>query len=395
MPGSGTLTEMFSRARKTHIGEWWWTVDRQLLASLVLLLLCGAALSFAASPPVAERLGLSSWHFISRHLMFAPIALVVLIGSSFLPPRWARISALFVLVGGLVLLLATLGFGVEVKGARRWISLFGQSVQPSEFIKPAFAVIAAWLFSEKITRGDVPGGYLATIILVLIVIPLLLQPDIGQTVLVLATWSALLFLSGISWWVISALMGMAIGLGVGAYFFFPHVAKRIDTFINPEVGSSYQIEKALQSLLEGGWFGRGPGEAVAKRYLPDAHADFVFSAAAGEFGILFCLGLVGLIAFIVIRALGDSQMQSNLFARLAASALAIQFGLQSGINLAVNLNMLPPKGMTLPFVSYGGTSMIAIAYGMGLMLALTRKKPEERLMTGIPAYRSPLAQENA
>jgi cell division protein FtsW len=170
--------------------------------------------------------------------------------------------------------------------------------------------------------------------------------------------------------------------------FFPHFAKRIDTFINPEDGNTYQIDKALSSLLEGGWFGRGPGESIAKKLIPDAHADYVFSAAAGEFGILFCLVLVGIIGFIVIRALVQAQRQGSLFNRLAISTLALQFGLQCAINLSVNLNLIPPKGMTLPFVSYGGTSMIAIAYGMGLMLALSRRKPEERMATGLPAYRS-------
>jgi cell division protein FtsW len=217
---------------------------------------------------------------------------------------------------------------------------------------------------------------------------LLLQPDIGQTALVLVTWAALLFLSGISWLVIFGLIIAGVGGLFGAYVFFPHFAKRIDSFINPEDGNTYQVDKALNSLLEGGWFGRGPGESLAKKVIPDAHADYVFSAAAGEFGILFCLCLVGLIAFIVIRALMGAQRQSSLFARLAASTLAVQFGLQCGINLAVNLNLIPPKGMTLPFVSYGGTSMLAIAFGMGLILALTRKKPEERLATGLPAYHS-------
>jgi len=378
---------MFSRARKTPLAEWWWTVDRQLLAGFVLLLLCGMLLSFAASPPVAERLGLSQWYFITRHMVFMPLALAILVGTSFMTLRQVRLSALVVLVVSMALLAMTLVVGVEVKGATRWVSLFGQSIQPTEFVKPAFAVIAAWLFSEKARHGDMPAGTIVAGLLVLIVAMLLMQPDIGQTALILGTWSALLFLAGISWWVIAGLIGVASLGGVGAYLFFPHVTRRIDNFLNPDAGNGYQVEKALQSLLEGGWFGRGPGEAVAKRYLPDAHADFVFSAAAGEFGILFCMMLVGLIAFIVIRALSGAQAQSSYYARLAASALAIQFGLQSGINLAVNLNLMPPKGMTLPFVSYGGTSMLAIAYGMGLLLALIRKKPEERLATGLPAYR--------
>lgn len=386
---------MFSRARKTPLVEWWWTIDRQLLFSLILLLLCGMMLSFAASPPVAERLGLSSWHFITRHMVFMPLAIAVLVGTSFLTPRYVRIAAALVLTGSIVLLALTLVFGVEAKGAQRWISFFGQSVQPSEFVKPAFAVVAGWLFSEKIKHHDMPGGQIAFGLMALIVVLLVLQPDIGQTALVVGTWAALLFLSGISWWLISVLGALAIAGAFGAYLFFPHVARRIDTFINPEAGNSYQVDRALQSLLEGGWFGRGPGEAVAKRYLPDAHADFVFSAAAGEFGILFCMGLVVLIAFIVMRALGNAQSHSSFFSRLAASVLAIQFGLQSSINLAVNLNLMPPKGMTLPFVSYGGTSMLAVAFGMGMMLALTRKKPEERMVTGLPVYRGGETLERA
>jgi cell division protein FtsW len=224
--------------------------------------------------------------------------------------------------------------------------------------------------------------------MMLIVAGLLLQPDIGQTALVLATWAAMLFLSGISWFIIFALAGAGVGLLIGAYVFFPHFARRIDAFINPDGGgNTYQIDKALSSLLEGGWFGRGPGESMAKKVIPDAHADYVFSAAAGEFGILFCLCLVALITFIVLRALYNAQHQQSLFARLAVSIIAIQFALQCAINLAVNLNLMPPKGMTLPFVSYGGTSTIAIAFAMGLMLAMTRKRPEERMATGLPAYR--------
>lgn len=386
---------MFSRARKTPLAEWWWTVDRELLVALILLMLCGVTLSFAASPPVAERLGLSHWHFVIRHSMLTIPALAVMISVSFMTPRWARISALAVLAAGIVMLAMTLHYGVEVKGARRWLSIFGQSIQPTEFVKPAFAVIAGWLFSEKMVKPDMPAQSIAVVILIAIVGILLMQPDIGQTILVVATWSALLFLSGVSWWLIGVMGVLGVGGLVVAYLVFPHVARRIDTFFGSDAEVGYQVEKALGSLLEGGWFGRGPGEATVRRYVPDAHADFVFSAAAGEFGILFCLVLVGLLGFIVIRSMMDAQRQVNLFARLAVSALAIQFGLQAGINLAVNLNLLPPKGMTLPFVSYGGTSMLATAYAMGLVLALSRRKPEERLATGLPAYRASATHEPA
>lgn len=382
---------MFSRAEKTPLAEWWWSIDRELLGALILLLTCGMVLSFAASPPVAERIGLSPWFFIIRHAMFCLAALPVMVFTSLLNHRQARVASLVTLVISIALLWATLRFGTEVKGARRWVTLAGQSIQPSEFVKPAFAVLAAWLFSESMIHKNVPGKIIASLIMGAIVGGLLLQPDIGQTALVTATWAVLLFLSGISWFIIFGLAGVAGVLLFGAYLFFPHVSRRIDTFLNPDGGgNTYQVDRARQSLLEGGWFGRGPGESIAKKLIPDAHADYVFSAAAGEFGILFCLVLVGLICFIVIRAMMGAQRQTSLFSRLAASTLAIQFAMQSGINLAVNLNLIPPKGMTLPFVSYGGTSMIAVAFGMGLMLAFTRTKPEERMATGIPSYKSAL-----
>jgi cell division protein FtsW len=379
---------MFARDRKTPLAEWWWTVDKQLLSMLILLMAVGMMLSFAASPPVAERLGLSAWHFIIRHAMFDLLALPVLIGTSFLTHRQARFAALGVLCVSIVLLWLTLKLGVEVKGAKRWVSFAGNTVQPSEFVKPAYAVIAAWLFSESMQKKGVLPRVIATVIMVAIVGALLLQPDLGQTALLLCTWTALLFLSGISWFLIMGLAGAGVGGLFGAYYVFPHFAKRVDSFLNPDGGgNTYQVDKAINSLLEGGWFGRGPGESLAKKVIPDAHADYVFSAAAGEFGILFCLCLVALIVAIVVRSLSGAQQQQTLFARLAVSTLAIQFGLQCAINLAVNLNLIPPKGMTLPFVSYGGTSTIAIAFGMGLMLALTRKRPEERMASGLPIYR--------
>ncbi|WMT89879.1 putative peptidoglycan glycosyltransferase FtsW [Pelagibacterium sp. H642] len=378
------ISAWFSRERKTPIAEWWWTVDRELLFALVALMGFGVLLSFAASPPVAERIGLGPWHFTQRHVLFCIPALAVMIAASMINARWVRVVALVTLIGGVLLLAMTLRYGVEVKGARRWVSFMGQSLQPIEFVKPALAIMSGWFISEQMKRKDVPGHLLAMASTGLVICLLLLQPDLGQTILVSVVYGGLLFLSGMSWLVIGVLGVAAVGLMVVAYTFFPHVARRIDSFISPETGDSYQAQRALESLLEGGWFGMGPGEGIAKRYLPDAHADFVFAAGASEFGILFCLMLVCLIGFIVIRALNLALSQQNLFNRLAASALAIQFGVQAAINLTVNLNLIPPKGMTLPFISYGGTSMIAIGLGMGLLLALTRRKPEETFATGLP-----------
>ncbi|MCF6343406.1 MAG: putative lipid II flippase FtsW [Devosiaceae bacterium] len=378
---------MFSREKKTLIAEWWWTIDRTLLAALIMLLLVGVVLSFAASPSVAVRLGYSPYHFVIRHIVFIIPTIIVLIGASLLNERLARFAALLMFVGSLILLWATPFIGFEANGASRWIIIFGQSIQPSEFIKPSYALIAAWLFSLSMQQKEVPGKIISFILAGLIIIPLLMQPDLGQSFLVGVTFFALLFLAGLSWFWIFLLFGVSAASGFGAYLFFPHFARRIDGFINQGSGGpSYQVEKALQSLLEGGWFGRGPGEATAKNYIPDAHADYVFSAAAGEFGIIFSLMLASLIGFIIIRSLSNAQNQTGLFARLGASILAIQFGLQSIINLAVNLNLMPSKGMTLPFVSYGGTSMLAIAFSMGILLSLTRKKPHERLLSVLPLY---------
>ncbi len=386
---------MFSRDRKTLLAEWWWTVDREMLAALVLLIGIGMVLSFAASPAVAIRHGFDEWHFVIRHAGFAIAAIALMVAVSLLPPRWVRIVALLTLLASIGLLALTLVYGTEVNGSKRWVSIFGQSIQPSEFAKPAFAIIAAWLMSERMKRSDVPGHTIAVLLLCAVVGFLVMQPDVGQTALMILTWASLLFIAGISWWVILALGAAALALLSGAYVLFPHVSRRIDAFLQPGTGDTYQVDKALSSLIEGGWFGRGPGEAVANRALPDAHADFVFSAAAGEFGILFCLALVLVIMFVAVRGLMRAQSLPDMFARLAVSALALQFGLQSAINLAVNINLIPPQGMTLPFVSYGGTSMLAVALGMGVLLSLTRRKPQEAIATGLPLEREALRHEAA
>jgi cell division protein FtsW len=380
---------MVSRADRSPFAEWWWTVDRILIGGLVVLMVSGVVLSLAGSPAVAERLGYDGLHFVKRHLLFFLPAVAVMIATSFLTPRGARRAALIVLVVSIVLMLATLFIGDEVNGARRWISIAGLSLQPSEFVKPAFVVVVAWLFAENRTRADIPGNAFATILLAIVVALLVAEPDFGQTMLVVIAWGALFFMAGLSWFWIAALGSVAAGGAVAAYMTMPHVANRIDRFISPDSGDTFQIDKALDSILRGGWLGQGPGEGIVKRVLPDAHTDFIFAVAAEEFGIVACLVLVLVFALIVFRGLSASIRAGDPFVRLAGAGLVVLFGMQAVINMAVNLNLIPAKGMTLPFISYGGSSMIAIAFGMGLLLAFTRRGAEPRRgrsLLGLPAH---------
>src|SRR5215204_3601286 len=294
---------MMSRARRTPFGEWWWTVDRLLLAALAALMLGGIVLSLAASPPVATRIGLDPFHFVNRHVLFLVPAVIVLIATSALPPRYIRRVSLVVFVLSLALVAATLFFGAEIKGARRWIVLAGINIQPSEFVKPAFVILISWLFAESAQRPEMPANTLALALLAAVVVPLVLQPDFGQTMLIVMVWGALFFMAGMRMIWVFGLAGTAVVGLTGAYFFVPHVTKRINRFMDPASGDTYQVSNAIESFVRGGWFGRGPGEGTVKRVLPDSHADFVFAVAAEEFGIVLCLALVALFSFVVIRAL--------------------------------------------------------------------------------------------
>ncbi|NWG25171.1 MAG: putative lipid II flippase FtsW, partial [Pseudorhodoplanes sp.] len=363
------------RTRRTAFAEWWWTVDHLLLFALGALMLAGIILLLAASPPVATKLGLEPFHFVNRQGLYLVPAIAIMIGTSFLSPRQVRRVALAVFIVGVALLAATLHFGAEVKGARRWIVLFGLNIQPSEFVKPAFVILVAWLFSESARKPDMPANGAALALLLLVIGLLVLQPDFGQTMLIAMIWGALFFMSGMRLiWVAGLAVVSAAGLA-GAYYTVPHVAQRIRRFLDPSSGDTFQIDNSIESFLRGGWFGQGPGEGTVKRILPDSHADFVFAVAAEEFGIVLCLVLVALFAFIVIRSLSLALANEDPFARFAAAGLAILFGAQSAINMAVNLHLIPAKGMTLPFISYGGSSLLSLAFGMGMLLALTRDRP--------------------
>ena len=357
-----------ARADGSLVGRWWLTVDRWVLAALLTLLAVGAVMAFAASPAVAERLNYDRLHFVHRQLTLIPPAVVVMLAVSLLSPRGvARLGAgLFVL--GLALTALTLYSGAEVKGARRWLDLGPLAFQPSELLKPGFAIVTAALLAAR--REAVAALFLAPALLVLA-----LQPDIGMAIAVAAVWFGQYVLSGLPLFWVGALVAVGAATLAGSYFSFAHVQSRIDRFLDPAAGDSYQIDLSLRAFASGGLLGRGPAEGVVKENLPDAHADFVFSVAGEEFGLLACLLLVGVFAFIVLRGLLRLTGENDRFVLLAGAGVIGHFGLQALINMAVALRLAPTKGLTLPFVSYGGSSLLAVAVTAGTILALTRWRP--------------------
>jgi cell division protein FtsW len=370
---------MASRAQPTVLNEWWRTVDRLTLAAVGALMLGGIVLCLAASPPVATRIGLEPFHFVNRQVLFLMPAALVLIATSFLSPREIRRVALVVFAVSLVLTALTPYFGAEIKGARRWLVILGVNIQASEFLKPAFVILIAWLFGESAKRPEMPANSIALGLLIAVIALLVLQPDFGQTMLIALVWGALFYMAGMRLvWVIGLAGAAGAGL-IAAFFTVPHVAQRINRFLDPASGDTFNIDIATESFIRGGWFGRGPGEGTIKRVLPEGHTDFVFAVAAEEFGTVLCLILVALFALIVIRALVKAMASDDPFIRFATAGLAMLFGMQSAINMAVNLHLMPAKGMTLPFISYGGSSLISLAYGMGMLVALTRERPRAKL----------------
>lgn len=367
---------MVSRADRSRFAEWLWTVDHYLLAAFSLLMVGGVVLSFAASPPVAERIGVETFYFVKRQAMFLIPALTIMLAGSLMTPRMVRRAALILFIVSLVMMVATLFLGFEAKGARRWIYIAGLSIQPSEFLKPAFVILIAFLLSESGRRREVPGVLFAFVLFAVCAALLIAQPDFGQTMLLGLVWAGLFFLNGISWFIIMALGVIGIVGLFAAYAFLPHVTTRVDRFLDPSSGDTFQIDTAKDSFLAGGWLGRGPGEGTVKRILPDSHTDFIFAVVGEEFGVIACLLLVSVFAFIVLRGLRHASRDQDAFSRLATAGLTVLFGLQATINLAVNLHLIPSKGMTLPFVSYGGSSLLSSAMTAGAILALTRRRPQ-------------------
>ncbi len=369
---------MVSRADRSNVAKWWWTIDLYFLGGFLGLMGLGVILAFAASPAVAERIGLQPYHFVERQAFFMIPAFIAMIAVSFLDDRQVRRLALAQLAFSVLAMIAVLFIGVEVKGSHRWLQVAGMTVQPSEFMKPAFVVICAWLFAERARHPEIPGNLMATILFGIVMALLVAQPDLGQTMLVTATWGTMFFMAGMPWLWIILMLGVVASGAFGAYTFFPHVAARIDKFLTGE-GDTFQIDTGREAIIRGGWFGQGPGEGSVKRILPDSHTDYIFSVAAEEFGILFCLVIALLFGFIVMRGLRFALRERDEFTRLAVAGLVVSFGFQSIINIGVNLQLLPAKGMTLPFISYGGSSLVAMAISMGFVLALTRTKPRSSI----------------
>ena len=364
----------FGRTDTSTVGRWWWTVDRWSIAALFGLIGIGILLTLAASPAVAERIGADSFHFVRRQFAFLVPALVVMLSVSLLTPRQVRRLAVLGLLCALAMMAAVLFLGAEVKGATRWLNIAGLSIQPSEFVKPTFAVVAAWMFAEARLSPGFPGKAIATGLYAVTAFLLLAEPDVGQTLIISSIWGAEFFLAGLPMLLVGGLGVLGVCGGVGAYLIFPHVQSRVARFVDPQSGDAYQVSTALSAFRHGGIFGTGPGEGHLKLVLPDAHTDFILAVAGEEFGILLCLAVVALFAFIVLRGFSRLMREDNLFVVLAASGLLVQFGLQAMINMASTLRLMPTKGMTLPFISYGGSSMLALALGMGMALALTRKR---------------------
>ncbi len=366
----------FARTDRSPLGVWWWTTDRWLLGATAILVTVGVLLSFASSPAAAQRIGIDDqFHFAIRQLVFGVGAATIVLAVSMLSPKGIRRAAFFIYIVAIGVMAALPFIGHSAKGAARWLMIGGFTFQPSEFMKPALIILVSWMFAEGQKGEGVPGVSIAFGLYFIAVGLLLMQPDVGQTVLITIAFGAAFWMAGvpISW--IMGLGAVALG-GLGStYFLFDHVHARVQKFLSPDQADTHQVTRAAEAIHAGGLFGRGPGEGVMKRHVPDLHTDFIYSVAAEEYGLVFSLALISLFAFVVVRGLYKSMKLADPFEQVASAGLFVLLGQQTFINVAVNLNMIPTKGMTLPFISYGGSSMLAMGLTLGMALALTRKRP--------------------
>jgi cell division protein FtsW len=366
----------FPRSDRSPVGVWWWTIDRWILGVVALLIGIGVLMSFAASPAAAARMNIGDpFHFAVRQCVFAGGAAFILLTVSMLDVKGVRRAAFFIWLFAIAVMIALPFIGHSAKGATRWLQFGSFTFQPSEYMKPALIILVAWMFAEGQKGQGVPGVSIAFGLYVISVGLLLIQPDVGQTVLITVAFGAAFWMAGVPMSWVMLLGATAIAGLSSTYFLFPHVASRVDRFLSPDKADTHQVDRAAEAISAGGFFGRGPGEGVMKRHVPDLHTDFIYSVGAEEYGLVFSLLLVALFAFVVVRGLYRAMKLSDPFEQVAAAGLFVLVGQQAIINVAVNLNLIPTKGMTLPFISYGGSSMLAMGLTMGLALALTRRRP--------------------
>jgi cell division protein FtsW len=364
------------RTDKSVLGRWWWTVDRWTFSALIVLILFGILLVTAASPSVAERLDVRPFYFVYRHILFLAPTLFLLLVCSLMSRKTVWRASSLVLIGSLFLTGVAILTGAEIKGATRWVHFLGLSLQPSEFIKPAFAVTSAWLIARHQHEKDFPGHQLATGLFLVSLTLMMMQPDLGMSFVLSAIWGVQIFLSGLPMlWVVLLAGAGVVGL-FSAYVFLPHVTSRVDRFLDPASGDNYQVQKSLDAFRNGGLFGTGPGHGQVKLTLPDAHADFIFSVAGEELGLIVTVFIILVFCFIVIRSVIRIMNSEDMFIVLGTAGLLTEFALQSLIHMGSCLQLIPAKGMTLPFISYGGSSLLSLGMGMGMLLALTRKRSQ-------------------
>ncbi len=387
------MTEMVYGALPRAQGEpilprWWRTIDKWSLACILILFGIGLLLGLAASPPLAERNGLAPFHYVQRQAIFGGLALVVMVAITMMSPRMVRRLGVLGFAMALVALMLLPFFGTDYgKGAVRWFSLGFGSVQPSEFLKPGFIVAAGWLMAASQEIGGPPGKSMSLGLAVLVVGFLAMQPDFGQAALILFGWGVMYFLAGAPFILLISLAGAVVAGGMFAYANSEHFARRIDGFLSPEIDPRTQLGYATNAIREGGFFGVGVGEGQVKWSLPDAHTDFIIAVAAEEYGLVLVLIIIALYATVVVRSLLRLMRERDPFIRLAGSGLAAIFGVQALINMGVAVRLLPAKGMTLPFVSYGGSSIIAGGITLGMLLAFTRARPQGRMSDILGAHR--------
>ncbi|MBL9075314.1 putative peptidoglycan glycosyltransferase FtsW [Tabrizicola sp.] len=379
------MTEMVYGSNPVRVSEpviprWWRTIDKWTLTSVFILFGVGLLLGLAASVPLATRNGLEPFYYVQRQAFFGGVALVVMLGISMMPPDMVRrLGVMGFAVSMLALMLLPL-FGTDFgKGAVRWFSFGFASVQPSEFLKPGFVIVVAWLIAASQDLNGPPGKLLSFALTLVVVGFLAMQPDFGQSALVLFAWGVVYFVGGAPMLLIAVVGGLVAGGGLLFYESSEHFARRIDGFLSPDVDPRTQLGYAANAIQEGGFFGVGVGEGQVKWSLPDAHTDFIIAVAAEEYGLLLVLGILALYCVIVVRSLWRLLPERDPFARLAGAGMACIFGVQAMINMGVAVRLLPAKGMTLPFVSYGGSSVIAAGITLGMLLALTRERPRGQM----------------